>query len=111
LKRPPCSCSRRKTISVTGWSSARRAAAFQVPQLVLTVLVPVRLSARPRMRVLAMPRVSKTASSRRSMTVSVVPRMRAGSVVRGTPSKLTSPRKVAEPRQKKPAGMGFELKL
>src|SRR4051812_33120265 len=63
------------------------------------------------MRVVATPLASNFASSRRRTTVSMAPRLSAGSTVRGAPLNFTVPVNGCEPSQKKPAGMGSLAKL
>src|SRR5262249_34524663 len=63
------------------------------------------------MRVVATPLSLKTASSSRRTMVSILPRLLAGLVVRGTPLNRIVPVKGFEPAQKNPAGMGSLAKL
>src|SRR6185295_11809568 len=96
---------------VVGCSPTRLTATSYLPQLVSIGLVLTSDRAINWMRVVASPLSLNTASSRRLTTVSTLPRLPAGSIVRGPPSKTTVPVKGCESAQKKPAGIGSWAKL
>src|SRR4051812_14656081 len=108
---PPRASVRTIFIVVVGCSPARVTATLYLPQLVSIGWVLTSERAMSWMRVEPSPLSLKVTSSSRRTTVSTEPRLRAGSIARGAPLKVTVPVKGCEPSQKKPAGIGSCAKL